>query len=125
MSAWFGRAEASEIWGEQYYQWGRLGWLMRKRSIGIDALRHRASRSKLEQTCIAETAISPGLKSVQDGYRGEKSACGRQATWDNSKRENDFVSMDERLFCLKPFKWFEVSGWYEPKETYFCVVPGG
>jgi GT2 family glycosyltransferase len=31
MSFWFGRAEASEIWDEQYYQWARLGWLMRKR----------------------------------------------------------------------------------------------
>jgi MoaA/NifB/PqqE/SkfB family radical SAM enzyme len=28
-----------------------------------------------------------------------------------------------KLFCAKPFRWFEVSGWYEPKGDVFMCCP--
>lgn len=30
---------------------------------------------------------------------------------------------NQRLFCANPFKWFEVSGWYEPKGDVFMCCP--
>jgi wyosine [tRNA(Phe)-imidazoG37] synthetase (radical SAM superfamily) len=34
------------------------------------------------------------------------------------------VLRTERLFCSKPFKWFEVTGWYDPKGDVFMCCPG-
>ena len=38
-------------------------------------------------------------------------------------RELDIMSKEKQLFCSKPFKWFEVSGWYEPKGDVFMCCP--